>query len=286
MTDATCQDTGLLIIDEGNADRLCPPDGIVIDGELVSTGLSLAEVQTEMPECCEPWPYDDIPRDEWVDRIDEYRAQKRSVRHYYDRFDVHSLYQNGTNYCHTNAITNCAISKLMKQGHGYFSLSPASVAAPFLNYRNVGSLGRFSLQYMADHGICETKFWPANYWRDDQYNNEESRANRKQFVPTKFWILPHRFEAKMTALLMGLELGCGYAFWSHEIMAAAPWYQKQGNRIIYGSEELNSHGDNWPKPGARGWGVLTEPKSGDLIDCVAIAQMKPYFGPAPKPLAV
>jgi hypothetical protein len=58
-------------------------------------------------------------------------------------------------------------------------------------------------------------------------------------------------------------------------MAAAPWYRKQGNRVIFGSEEMNSWGMNWPNQGAKGRCVLEESKSGDLIDCVAIAQMKP-----------
>jgi hypothetical protein len=274
MSDEICESSGLVIIDSTNVQKYCPQGGTVIDGEVCSTGLKLSDIQDVMPECCEPWPHPDIPRDEWKERIDEYREQKRSVKHFYDRFNVPSLHQNGTNYCHTNAVINCAISKLMKQGHGHVALSPASVAAPFLNYQNEGSLGRHSLQYFAEHGACETKFWPPNAI-NRKYDNEESRANRKLYVPSKFWILPNRFEAKMTALIMGIELACGYYFWLHEIMAAAPWYKIEGGRIRYGSEELNSHGDTWPRPGARGWGVLEERQSGDLMDCCAIAQMKP-----------
>lgn len=275
MSDTYCEQSGLLIINDSNAEKHCPSEGMTIDGRVMSTGL-IGPSDYTGSAVCEPWPYEDIPEDEWEGRIDEYREQKRSVFHFYDRYNAPCLDQNGTNYCHTNALVQCAMAMLMKQGHGYIPLSPASVAAPMLGYRNVGSLGREALEYAAEHGIAETKFWPNNAI-DRKYDNEQSRASRVKFVPKKFYILPHRFAAKMTALLMGLELACGYRYWSHEIMAAAPWYKKQGNRIIYGSEEMNSWTMNWPAPGAKGRCVLERNKSGDLIDCVTIAQMAPVF---------
>lgn len=258
---------GLLIVDDTNAHIYCPSDGMSIDGDFKSTGW-MKNPEEKLPGVCEPFPFDIIPESQWSGKIAEYDNDKRSPFHLMDRAGMPPLDQDGTNYCWENCVAHVAMIELLSMGFPYFSLSPASVAAMIKRGANQGGYPTEGLEYMAQHGIAETRLWPANDRNYRQYQTPEIQTNRMQFIPTKWYKIPDgNYAALMTALLMGFKLAIAYPWWSHAVAVLAP--------AVNGTKNLNSWGNNYPTQGGKGRFLVERRKASDFFDCFALAEMKP-----------
>jgi hypothetical protein len=157
-------------------------------------------------------------------------------------------------------------------GFKHIPLSPASVAAPIKNFRNVGGWGSEALNYIQQHGCAPQEDWPANAI-ERRYDNSESQASRKKFVIDEFWELkPRNFDELATCLLYGVPVAVGYNWWGHEVMAHDLVARDGTDR--YAIEIDNSWGTNWSD---NGHGLLEGSKA--LPDeAVAPRVITPYDG--------
>lgn len=196
-----------------------------------------------------------IPRSEWADRIEEMERTKTRLSDLRRQANMPSLDQNGTNYCWANGpVTAMQLVRLVN-GQSYIALSPASVAAPIKNYRNVGGWGSQALEYIIQHGVASTETWPANAI-SRQYNNAESQADReKHKVPEWFELRSRNLDQLMTCLIYRIPVAVGYNWWGHEVCAMDPVAL---GRDEFGARILNSWGDNWEDRGEK---VLSESRT-------------------------
>lgn len=163
-----------------------------------------------------------IPESEWKDRIKERIDNKTTTRHFVKALDIPHLDQNGTNYCWVNGVTHAIELCRGRELGRYVSLSPASAGARIKNFRNVGGWGDEALDWIREHGINETKDWPANAI-DRRYLTEENIDKAKLNCSVEFYYLStgqQGWRETVSCILHGLWAAVGYNWWSHLVMGA------------------------------------------------------------------
>jgi hypothetical protein len=245
-----------------------------------------------------PFDIPTFPRSEWDERIKEIDAKEATMLHLRKRLNMKSLDQNGTNYCWINAVTNCLRLAIAYQQGLTPDLSPASGGAIIKGYRNAGGWSGEAIDFIGEHGLCDTEHWPANAI-SRQYDNAESQANRKLYRARNWWDLSPTFDQVATCLLLGRAVAAGLNWWSHEVTfmrlkilsqstininysaakvlcARFAWRGEQRDKYLelaasrYGVDFWNSWSDSY---GEQGIGELTESRAtpGDAI-AIDVAQ--------------
>lgn len=158
-----------------------------------------------------------IPKDEWKDRIQHKINSKTTTKDLTTALRIPHLDQGQTNYCWINGVVHGTEIRLAQTTGIYTSLSPASGGARIKNFRNVGGWGDEALDWMMEHGINETKDWPANAI-DRRYNTPENQQKALRYRVTE-WIKIESWDELVTCLLNDIRCGAGYNWWAHLICA-------------------------------------------------------------------
>jgi len=192
-----------------------------------------------------------IPRSEWRDRIEDMERTNSRLTDLCDSAGLTVLNQQNTNYCWSNGPVHCVEILRLSQGQPLVRLSPASVAAPIKNYRNVGGWGEQSLGYIIEHGIVPQSMWPPNKI-DRRLDTDQSRKEREKYKVKEWWDLqPRNFDQLMTCLLLRIPVSVAFGWWRHLIMSVDPVALDGG----FGVRQRNSWGQNW---GSNGTAVFRE----------------------------
>ena len=198
----------------------------------------------------EPFPTSLIvPRSEWQARIQEMTERKALLSVLCDLQGIKVKDQQRTNYCWVNAPTHCTEIVRALQNEPHVSLSPASVGARITHFRNVGGFGRDALEYIVANGIVPSSKWPDTAI-DRSYDTADNEAAGQAYRIDEWWELDiNNLDHLMSALLLGLPVSVGYAWWSHQVTAVDPvWLD--GDAAI---RIDNSWGTGW---GDNGRGIL------------------------------
>ena len=252
-----------LFIDDANYEQFVTDP--VVGGEQQNRGMKPRDFQA-VPHGSLPFAaayrLPIIPRGEWSGRIKELEKAQARLSDIVRAANMPSLNQNGTKYCWANAPVNCVRIIRAVNNQPFVELSPASVAARFTNYQNVGGFGTDALKFIVDNGVCSTALWPANAI-DQQFDTQASRANAAQHKVTEWLDLkPRSFDQLATFLLLGFPVAVGYNWWEHEVTALDLVETSPG---VFGVRIWNSWGDSWSD---RGMAVLSESR-GTPDDAVA-----------------
>ncbi len=234
---------GEIYIDDSNAHEFAQDR--VVNGVTMTRGRIPRDFALDPLGCRSAAPRFDvpiIPRSEWSDRIKRQEDDGTRTSDIISRSGMKPLNQNGTNYCWGNAPVNAMRVLAAMMNEPYADLSPASVCAPIVGYRNNGGYGLNAVQKIFDDGVCTTKTWPANAI-DRKYDNAESRADR---IKRKFikWgdvdVSRSGFEKIASGCLRNWLFPIGLNWWSHEVLGVDVTEVSRG---VFGLRIYNSHGD-------------------------------------------
>lgn len=157
-----------------------------------------------------------IPKSEWKDRIKERIDNKLTARNFVQSLNIPPLNQESTSYCWINGPTHGLELSIAQSIGRYLSLSPASGGARIKNFRNVGGWGSEALDWMIEHGLNETKDWPANAI-DRRYLTDENIKLALRHRVREYYKL-NNWEEVVSAILHGLKVAVGYNWWAHEVL--------------------------------------------------------------------
>ena len=197
-------------------------------------------------------PFDDsllIPRHEWQARIEELEQSKSQLSDLIRYEKLEPLNQGSTNYCWANAPVACMMIRRLSQNQPTVRLSPASVAAPIKNFRNVGGWGSDAIKYIQRNGIAPVDKWPANaierQFQTDATRQAALRYRVREWVECK----PRNLDQAVSLLLRGIPLAAGFNWWGHEVtLVDAIWLDGEVAIRFW-----NSWGSSW---GQGGFGIL------------------------------
>lgn len=193
-----------------------------------------------------------IPRAEWRERIQALIAKKSVVSEMSRRAGVKTKNQGSTNFCWAFAPTLCVEIARVLAGEKYVELSPAAVACPVNDFRNVGNWAPKAIAYYAKHGGVPVEMWPQAAI-DPRYDNDKTQAIREQHRVKDWLDLPrNNFDYLMSELLRLRAVAIGLDAWGHEVTACDPVILKDGR---FGVRIWNSWSDQW---GQRGMSILAE----------------------------
>ena len=232
------------IIDDNNASDYAPIDGGRERPEGAKFTFSAQKVLSKRKK---------YPRSEWKERCLDREKRGRTLSQIVRKKRIPTSNQDGLNYCWTYGVVTAVNCKRAWRNMPYVEFSRESVAAPAVNYRNVGNWGNTALDRMIEVGIQRQSTWPRYYYRDNKYLD---LVEAGQFKVLEFEILPDNdFDALFSALLDDEAVGVGYDWWSHEVCAIDP--------VVIGSNSFgvriwNSWGDDY---GDNGMAILSEGKA-------------------------
>lgn len=192
-----------------------------------------------------------VPKDEWVDRIEEMEKTKTRLSDIVLRAGLPCKDQNGTNYCWINAPVHCVEVVRVLQNESMVILSPASCGAKIKNFRNVGGWGTEGLEFIVKYGVVPASMWPENAI-SRKYDKAEAWKEAEKYKVTEWWDLKPEDEVELfSALFHRVPVAVGYNWWGHEVTAYDPVHLGDGK---FGVRIRNSWGMQW---GDRGFSVLT-----------------------------
>jgi len=180
-----------------------------------------------------------VPRSEWQARIQERQTLGIGLKRLLTDLGITVLNQQQTNYCWANAPTYATMVARAIQGQRPVRLSPASVAAPLTNYRNVGGWGRDALQRISDVGVAPQDVWPANTISRSYDKPATWAAAAKYRVPRWIACEDRNLDQLVSLILRGHPVPVGYNWWSHEVCAVdLGWRDGQPTLIIANSWDV------------------------------------------------
>lgn len=248
--------SNILVIDDSNFEKYTRD---VVDGEVKFRGYEARDFSKEPYGASTPYAVPmsipNIPESEWPDRIEQIHKDKSllSVRARSSGVGIYN--QGSTNFCWANGVLKAFEIARVLQGEKHVPLSPASIACPITNFRNVGGWGTQALKHLSDHGAVPTAMWGDNAI-DRRLDNAETRKARGAFKSTMWFdVEPNVLAPTMTLVLLGNPVPVAYNYWRHLVLALDPILFSDGT---YGLGCWNSWGESY---GDKGYFVLKGSKA-------------------------
>jgi hypothetical protein len=200
-----------------------------------------------------------IPESEWQSRLDARiaaKAQLSDVRNIMgpNGGPIPSRDQNGKGYCWAHSSTSAALMVRALNNEPYADLSAFMVACIIKGYQDEGGEGSDSLEFIAQNGIPDSKFWP----QQSMSRSNDNPAMRADAALHKFteWrdLDPRNMKAQLvTCLLLGYPVVSDFNWWSHSVCTIDLVALNPFTTRIW-----NSWGDSWSDNGT---GLLTGSKA-------------------------
>jgi hypothetical protein len=234
-----------------------------------------------------------IPRSEWSERIRDMVATKSRLSDIRLKGNngqpIPSRDQNGRGYCWNHSGTSDVLLIRARDNQPYVDLSAFMIGCLVKNYRDEGGWGAQGLDFIIEHGVPSSQFWPQ---RSVSRSNDtpEMRANAKLHQVSEGWMdmadpqysRDLTFDQLMTALLCRIPGVGDYNWWGHSVGVADPvdgneekdTFRMESGKLAtvpefdliwgvntdvagFATRIWNSWGDSW---GDQGMGVLTGSK--------------------------
>jgi len=210
--------------------------------------------------CASQAPIDLIPWEAMPDIIADRERTKSTLYHIWLDSKIGALNQGQLSYCWTFSGVECLMLEREVQGLPYVHLSPSSVGAPIVGYKNTGwyiedclkrmvSDGASSIEFVPEATINAADFKPG--WKESAGMNKVTMWNDIGNDP----------QAQLSMLLSDHPLAVALNWWSHAIMQMRAIDANPGlpanNPLRYNRGCLQSWG---PTYGVGGYFVLAGQK--------------------------
>jgi len=189
-----------------------------------------------------------IPESEWQARIQEAEQQGSRISDILTRLRIPHKDQASTNYCWANGPCHAAETLRAMQNLPYVSLSPASVAAPIVKFRNVGGWGLEAVKRAIAIGFVPSRLWPDNAI-ERRYQTSEAISEASKFRFREWTECKPRARAELISMaIRGKPGSLGFNWWGHLVMGCeAVWLDGEVALRIRNS---------WKGWGANGFGIV------------------------------
>ena len=204
-----------------------------------------------------------IPMEEWPDRIADAERERSTLIDVWEYLDGIVLNQSQLSYCWAfSSVKGYSLTRSV-MGLPFVHLSPSSVAAPVVGYKNSGWYIEDALKRMVEVGVATTTTVPAlTTSKADFKPGWKEEAAKYRVAPAGWLDVPARdFKMHGTMLLSRHPVVVGLNYWGHAVLDL--WLRDMNHALRptdpnrYGIEFLNSWGVSW---GNKGRGVRTGTK--------------------------
>jgi hypothetical protein len=225
---ATTEQNHFLITDETWGNHVCP----VVNGEQKKQGLVPRSYERHPVGSYRSVRSFDVPlidRSEWPDRIRDMAAQGSFMRDIRRRGmngkPIPSLDQDGIGYCWIHSGTAAVMMTRAKQGEPYKRLSAFMAGCIIKNYQDEGGWGAQGIDFIAEHGVPEVKFWPEksmNRANDTPEMRANAMLHRTQGVWADMQAAEYdrnlSWDQSITSLLLGNCNVEDFNWWGHSVL--------------------------------------------------------------------
>ena len=250
---------GEITIDDGNWTEFVNP---IVNGEMKVCGTIPRDFHRHpkggLPFAAKPFDLPLIPESEWEDRLAEQVKSKAQLSDIRDRSGpnngpIPSTDQNGRGYCWCHSGASCLLLVRALNNQPFVDLSAYFVGCIIKGYRDEGGWGTEGLEFMAKHGMPDSKFWPQRGVKRE-YDNAETRGNALLHRVEEWMDLPSRSKPHLvTCLLNNIPVVSDFNWWGHSVCTVDLVSINPFKTRIW-----NSWGDSWS---SNGMGVLEGSKA-------------------------
>lgn len=241
-----------IIISDDNFMQFIDP---LIEGERKVCGTvprDYAQYPVGYLMCARPFDLPLIPESEWQPRLDAINAAKAQLSDIRNKGKfgepIPSTDQNGYGYCWCHSGTSAHLIVRAFNNLPFADLSAYMVGCLIKNYRNQGGWGSQGVEFMAEHGIATSQFWPQRGTKRE-YDNPAMREDAKKYRITEWMDLQPRNKAQLvTCLLSGIPVVSDFNWWGHSVLTVDLVSLNPFKTRIW-----NSWGDRWSE---NGMGIL------------------------------
>ncbi len=201
-----------------------------------------------------------IPRSEWSERVKEQTARQARLSDVWKGAGLKFLDQGPVGYCWAHSAAHAVMALRAVSNLPAADLSAYAVAATIKHGRDEGGWSALALEFIADKGIPEQRYWPQGS-RSLSNGTAATWANAKQYRVTESWAdvaapvwdRDMSFDQVATCLLTGVPVACDFMWWGHAVCALDLVEVSPGQ---FGVRIVNSWG-NWSQGDQWGMAVLT-----------------------------
>lgn len=163
-----------------------------------------------------------IPEKDIPDLIRQQEADKSSLEHICEYYEVPCLDQNGQGYCWAYSTTYGVMCLRARAGLATAKLSAHMIGCLVKNYRDQGGWNLQSLKVARELGIPTIKTWKEKSMSRSN-DTAEMRAEAKQNIVSEWYDLSDRAdEVKIqlaTLLLLNIPVSVDFNWWGHSVCA-------------------------------------------------------------------
>lgn len=169
-----------------------------------------------------------IDRSEWRDRIEAKQKDQSQISDLLIYKKLPPKNQGRTNYCWNTAPVGGYEAQRVIMNQPYIEFSNASVGGPVTGFKNVGGWGDDALDYMENHGICPSEFWPNNAIEKRYFTEENKQRAMENRIADGWWKLEGgAIEQTASLVLQNIIVHVGYDWWGHEVYVCDLLYDKE-----------------------------------------------------------
>lgn len=215
----------------------------------------------------------EIDRSNWSAAIKEATDAGAMLSQFWIREGMHALHQQQTSMCWMFAVVSGMLAARAKAGLPYVKLSPASAAAPCMNFRDEGGWSTNAVAWVAKHGISTEEMWGGSQTKNSRALwTPEVKADALTRRITEWWdIRPRNIGQQMTCGILGIPAANGYNRLGH---ALCQFDAVEIERGSFGIRLMDNYGENNQWCDKHGMYIMRENVAA-ADDCIAPRVVNP-----------